>query len=75
MLVKMNSVFTIASASGPEVDQGASLRWLAEAIWFPYGFVADCVYGDRIDDRSACATLAQQEKSVKAFSNLMAMES
>jgi hypothetical protein len=67
MLVKMNSLFTIANASGPEVDQGASLRWLAEAIWFPYGFIADCVHWDAIDDRSACATLIQGEKSVKAI--------
>jgi hypothetical protein len=66
MLVKMNSVFTIANASGPELDQGASLRWLAEAMWFPYGFVADCVHWDEIDDRAACATLTQEEKSVKA---------
>jgi hypothetical protein len=67
MLVKLNSVFTIVNASGPEVDQGATLRWLAEAIWFPYGFVADCVRWDAIDERSACATLIQQEKSVKAI--------
>jgi uncharacterized protein DUF6544 len=31
-LVKVNSFFTIANASGPEIDQGATLRWLAEGL-------------------------------------------
>jgi hypothetical protein len=34
MLVKLESLFTIADACGPEIDQGANLRWLAEAVWF-----------------------------------------
>jgi hypothetical protein len=38
----------------------------AVAIWFPYAFVAECVHWDGIDDHSACATLTQREKSVKA---------
>lgn len=67
MLVKVNSVLTIANASGPELDQGASLRWLAEAVWFPYGFVAECVHWDGIDNDSASATLRQEERSVKAI--------
>ena len=31
MLVKPLSAFTIADASGPEIDQGSALRWLAES--------------------------------------------
>jgi hypothetical protein len=67
MLVKINSLITIAGAHGPEIDQGASLRWLAEAIWFPYAFVADHVRWDAIDDRSARATLIAPERSVSAI--------
>ena len=66
MLVKLNSLITLADASGPEIDQGATLRWLAEAIWFPYAFVADEMRWDAIDDHSARATLIQLALSVSA---------
>jgi hypothetical protein len=67
MLVKLNSLITIADASGPEMNQGANLRWLAEAIWFPYAFVAHHMRWDAIDDRSARATLITPEVSVSAI--------
>jgi hypothetical protein len=35
MLVKLNSIFTIADARGPEIDQSATARWLMEGVWFP----------------------------------------
>jgi uncharacterized protein DUF6544 len=59
MLVKVNSAITIADVKGRELDQGASLRWLGEAIWFPYAFVGDQVRWEAIDDHSARATLIQ----------------
>jgi hypothetical protein len=67
MLVKVNSFFPIADASGAEIDKSASLRWLAEAIWFPYVFVGDRIHWDAIDDRSARATLLQPDPSVSAI--------
>lgn len=68
MLVKVNSLFTIADASGAEIDQGASLRWLTEAMWFPYAFVGDRIHWDAIDDHhSARATLRQPNLSVSAI--------
>jgi hypothetical protein len=57
MLVKFCSTFTIGDASGPEMDQGSGLRWLAEAIWFPYAFAGDRVQWEPVDDRSARVTL------------------
>lgn len=66
MLVRFNSTFTIADASGKEIDQGALLRWLAEAVWFPYGFVGEGIRWEPIDDRSARATLLQGELPVSA---------
>ena len=66
MLVKINSAITIADAKGPELDQGASLRWLGEAIWFPYAFVGDQVRWEAIDDHSARATLIQPGLPVEA---------
>ena len=58
MLVKVCSVFPIANASGPEMDQGARLRWLAEAVWFPDAFAGDLIRWEAVDDRFARATLA-----------------
>jgi Family of unknown function (DUF6544) len=57
MLVKLLSLLTIANASGPEIDQGASLRWLAENVWFPYAFVGDLIRWEAIDAHSFRATL------------------
>lgn len=57
MLVKLVSTFTIADAGGAEIDQGASLRWLAENAWFPYAFVGDSIEWTPIDARSARVTL------------------
>ncbi len=59
MLVKLESLFTIADASGPEIDQGASLRWLAEAVWFPYAFVGDAIRWEPVDETAARVTLVQ----------------
>ena len=57
LLTQPNSTFTIAGASGAEIDQGSKLRWLGEAVWFPYGFVGDQIQWEPIDERSAKATL------------------
>jgi hypothetical protein len=57
MLVKFYSTFTIADASGAEIDQGARLRWLAEAVWFPYAFASDQIVWEPIDGGSARAIL------------------
>lgn len=57
MLVRALSAIPLANASGAEIDQGATLRWLAEAAWFPYALVSDCIQWEAIDDRSARATI------------------
>jgi hypothetical protein len=66
MLVKLYSLFTIADASGAEIDQGSRLRWLAECVWFPYGFVGDEIQWDPIDGHSARVTLRQDGLPVNA---------
>jgi hypothetical protein len=67
MLVKPLSAFTVADASGPEIDQGAALRWLAESVWFPYAFAADAVTWEAIDARSARASLRTGGSPVQAI--------
>ena len=66
MLVKIGSTFTVADAGGPEIDQGSSLRWLAETAWFPYALVSDAVHWDAIDAHSARATITQDGLPVVA---------
>jgi len=58
-LAKLMSTFTVAEVGGAEIDQGAMLRWLAEAFWFPFAFVGPNIRWESIDDRSARATLLQ----------------
>lgn len=57
MLVKLVSMIPIADAVGAEIDQGSSLRWLAECAWFPHAFVGDDVQWEPIDAHSARARL------------------
>ncbi len=66
MLVKLESLFTIANASGPEIDQGASLRWLAEAAWFPYAFVGNSIRWEPVSGEAARAILVQEGAPVAA---------
>lgn len=58
MLVQLNSILTLADARGPEIDQSAQARWLAEAVWFPLAFAGGRIRWEPIDDDSARATLA-----------------
>jgi hypothetical protein len=59
MLVKFESLFTIVNAGGPQIDQGSSLRWLAEAVWFPYALVGDAIRWESLTSEAARATLMQ----------------
>ena len=64
MLVKLESTLTLADAQGAEIDQGAQLRWLAEAMWFPYGLVGDRIRWEPVSDSTARATLLHADRPV-----------
>ena len=66
MLVRFCSAFTLVNASGSELDQGALLRWLAEVVWFPAGYVGERIHAKPIDSRSAQVTLVHNGLSVTA---------
>ena len=66
MLIKVYSLFTIADARSAEIDQGARLRWLAECVWLPYGFIGSGIAWEPIDGRSARATLLDDGLPVSA---------
>jgi hypothetical protein len=58
LLARLLGAFPVADESGPEVDSGELMRYLAEAVWYPTALVPD----DRLswqplDDRSAVAVL------------------
>ncbi len=58
MLVRIESTFTVADGHGPELDQGALLRLLAETMWFPTAFLDErFVTWAPIDERQASVTL------------------
>lgn len=59
MLVQAASTVTLADSHGPEVDQGALLRLLAELLWLPTALLdGRHVTWTALDDRRAMATLA-----------------
>jgi len=58
ILIKAASLITVADGTGPEVDQGALLRYLGEIVWFPSAALGDTITWQAIDDRSARATMS-----------------
>lgn len=57
MLIKLQSLFPIANAKGPEIDQGSMLRYLAEIGWFPSAALNNYIQWDSVDSTSAKATM------------------
>lgn len=65
MSIKALSCFPIADATGPEIDQGALVRYLAEIIWLPSAALRGGIQWTANDARSATATLAAGETSAE----------
>jgi hypothetical protein len=57
ILMKAASLVTVADAKGPEVSQGALMRYLNEMSWFPAAFLGDNMRWKAIDNSSAEVTL------------------
>jgi hypothetical protein len=57
MFIQLFSLFTVADAKGPEVDQGALLRYLAEICWYPSAALRDYIRWEPVDSVSARATM------------------
>lgn len=66
MQVKLLSLFKLVDTAGPELDQGAMMRFLNEMIWFPTGYLSDMVKWDSIDNDRAKATFSYGNKEVSA---------
>lgn len=57
MLIKLFSLITVANSKGPEINQGALLRFLAEIMWFPTAALNEYISWEQLDDNSAQATI------------------
>lgn len=66
MLIRVLSMFTVADSSGPEIDQGTMLRYLAETIWFPSAALNDYIIWKNIDENNAEATMTYGDISSTA---------
>ncbi len=58
MLIKVASLYTMGDTKGEKMDEGALMRWLAEAIWFPTALLpSERLQWAEVDSDSARATL------------------
>jgi len=61
MLVKLLSLFTLGNESGPNIDQGGAVRYLAEIAWFPTAWLSDYIQWEAIDSQSAKVTISHEK--------------
>jgi len=58
MVIKLASLLPVVNASGAETDQGTTLRWLAETVWFPSAALSPHITWEAVDSLSARATMS-----------------
>jgi len=66
MLIKVLSLFTVADAIGPAMDQGTLIRFLNEIMWFPSAALSDYIQWKSIDANSAEATMSYRGVTASA---------
>lgn len=66
MYIKFLPVTQIADAAGPEMDQGAFMRYLNEMMWFPTAYLSKYIVWEAIDNNSAKATMSYKGVTVSA---------
>jgi len=66
ILGKFFSLFTVIEADGPEIDQGALIRYFNEMMFFPTSFLNGNIKWKPIDNNSAKATLSDRGLEVSA---------
>ncbi len=57
MKVKLLGLATVVDEKGPEMDQGARMRWLNETMWFPSVWASGAMTWEPIDERSAVGSV------------------
>ncbi len=57
MLIKFQSLFTVADSRGSEIDQASMVRYLAELAWYPPAALSSYLAWEGIDSTSARVTM------------------
>lgn len=57
MLIKPLAFYTMADASGNEIDQGTMLRFMGEMIWYPEAAVMDYIHWEEVAPDQALCTI------------------
>jgi len=57
MLIKALYIYTLANASGKEIDQGTMLRYMGELVWFPEAAIKEYYQWEQIDASTAALTM------------------
>lgn len=57
MRIELMSLFQMVNATGPEIDQGSLLRYLAEICWFPDAALQPYIQWDSVGLHAAQATM------------------
>ena len=65
--MRVASLYPVARKSGGNLNAGALLRYLNEAMWFPAVLVLPNVAWETVDDSTALATLTDAGQSVSAI--------
>jgi hypothetical protein len=63
MLIKPLYIYPLANSSGPEIDQGTMIRYMAELIWFPEAARMDYFKWEPIDSNRASLSMTLNEIS------------
>jgi hypothetical protein len=65
--IRFAAMSPLALARGPEIDEGALMRFLNEMTWFPAAFLGRNVSWRSIDGNSAEVTLTDRGRSASAI--------
>ena len=57
MLIKMNSLINVVNEQGEKMDEGTLQRYLGEMVWFPSLALSPYITWERINDKTAKATM------------------
>lgn len=67
MLINASYAIPIADSSGPEIDQGTLMRFLAEIIWFPTAALDRNIRWEYLTETTARATIEKGGTSVSGI--------
>lgn len=64
MLIKLYGVMGIVNASGPMIDEGVAIRYLAEIIWFPSAAISPYIQWEEVNDQEVLAYFTYENLKV-----------